>query len=160
MSDLTLPEEVIFTDHLRFRNHLPSVHTMLQRLKLMNVSDPFLCSSAMLSDDVIFRYTIFILIWHPIIMQCQNMWKLGLMSLNNCNEMNLNGHKGRKWLFWLSRWVGGLTPPSFISCIGTVLRTVLFQTEILMSQKTLQRCSKRRRYWMRRWYKMCFFSSF
>lgn len=58
MSDLTLTEEVMFTDRLRFKNHLPSVHTMLQRLKLMTVSDPFLHSSAMLSDDVIFRYKI------------------------------------------------------------------------------------------------------
>ncbi|XP_056601439.1 protein shortage in chiasmata 1 ortholog isoform X2 [Triplophysa dalaica] len=54
--DLTLPEEVMFTDRLRFINHLPSVHTMLQRLKLMTVSDPFLHSSAMLSDNVIFRH--------------------------------------------------------------------------------------------------------
>nr|XP_055054356.1 T-cell acute lymphocytic leukemia protein 2 isoform X2 [Misgurnus anguillicaudatus] len=55
-NDLTLPEDVIFADHLMFKSHLPSIHTMLQRLKVMTVSDPLLHLSVMPSEDIIFRH--------------------------------------------------------------------------------------------------------
>ncbi|KAK7164019.1 hypothetical protein R3I94_002670 [Phoxinus phoxinus] len=55
--DLTLPEEVIFGDHLqRFKSHMPPFQTMLQRLKIMAVSDPVLNSSVNLLQGVVFRY--------------------------------------------------------------------------------------------------------
>ncbi|XP_051537287.1 protein shortage in chiasmata 1 ortholog-like [Myxocyprinus asiaticus] len=50
--DLTLREEVIFSDHLRFKSHLPPFQTMLQRLKIMTVSDPLLSASVTLSDAI------------------------------------------------------------------------------------------------------------
>ncbi|XP_051750781.1 protein shortage in chiasmata 1 ortholog isoform X3 [Ctenopharyngodon idella] len=55
--DLTLPEEVIFGDHLqRFKSHLPPFQTMLQRLKIMTVSDPVLNSSVNLLEGLVFRH--------------------------------------------------------------------------------------------------------
>lgn len=55
--DLTLPEEVVFGDHLqRFKSHLPPFLTMLQRLKVMTVSDPVLNSSVNLLEGVVFRH--------------------------------------------------------------------------------------------------------
>ncbi|XP_067295641.1 protein shortage in chiasmata 1 ortholog isoform X2 [Pseudorasbora parva] len=55
--DLTLPEEVIFGDHLqRFKSHLPPFQTMLHKLKVMTVSDPVLNSSVNLLEGVVFRH--------------------------------------------------------------------------------------------------------
>ncbi|KAK2910950.1 hypothetical protein Q8A67_003083 [Cirrhinus molitorella] len=55
--DLSLPEEVIFSDHLQqFRSHLPPFQTMLQRLNIITVSDPVLNSSVNLLEEVIFRH--------------------------------------------------------------------------------------------------------
>ncbi|XP_067263701.1 protein shortage in chiasmata 1 ortholog [Chanodichthys erythropterus] len=55
--DLTLPEEVIFGHHLqRFKSHLPPFQTMLQRLKIMTVSDPVLNSSVNLLEGLVFRH--------------------------------------------------------------------------------------------------------
>ncbi|XP_048044714.1 protein shortage in chiasmata 1 ortholog isoform X1 [Megalobrama amblycephala] len=55
--DLTLPEEVIFGDHLqRFKSYVPPFQTMLQRLKIMTVSDPVLNSSVNLLEGLVFRH--------------------------------------------------------------------------------------------------------
>ncbi len=57
--DRSLPEEVIFSDHLQqFKSHLPPFQMMLQGLNIMIVSDPVLNSSVNLLKEVIFRYNI------------------------------------------------------------------------------------------------------
>ncbi|XP_077097802.1 protein shortage in chiasmata 1 ortholog isoform X2 [Siphateles boraxobius] len=55
--DLTLPEEVLLGDHLqRFKSHMPPFQAMLQRLKIMAVSDPVFNSSVNLLEEVVFRH--------------------------------------------------------------------------------------------------------
>ncbi|XP_059405514.1 protein shortage in chiasmata 1 ortholog isoform X4 [Carassius carassius] len=55
--DLSLPEEVIFSDPLQqFKGHLPPFQRMLQRLSIMIVSDPVHNSSVNLLEEVIFRH--------------------------------------------------------------------------------------------------------
>ncbi|XP_043096568.1 protein shortage in chiasmata 1 ortholog [Puntigrus tetrazona] len=55
-SNLSLQEEVIFSDHLQqFKIHLPPFQMMLQRLNIMIVSDPVFNSSVNLLEEVIFR---------------------------------------------------------------------------------------------------------
>ncbi|XP_050965415.1 protein shortage in chiasmata 1 ortholog [Labeo rohita] len=55
--DLSLPEEVIFSDHLqKFKSHLPPFQTMLQRMDIITVSDPVLNLSGNLLEEVIFRH--------------------------------------------------------------------------------------------------------